>query len=132
MNFHSHRYHIICNQKRFLVRKMENGVSSNLRSPGGAVRNSSGIFYVLKDLSSYTLSMVVFLLCLVIRRSWKRQKRGQVESRRGSCSSSVLQRIDTGSLRGKYHQKFSPFCSFLSKLLPLPSAVKILPGIYLK
>ena len=39
------------------IRKMENGVSSNLRSPGGAVRNSSGIFYVLKDLSSYTLSM---------------------------------------------------------------------------
>ena len=38
---------------------MENGVSSNLRSPGGADRNSSGIFYVLKDLSSYTLSMVV-------------------------------------------------------------------------
>ena len=37
--------------------RMENGVSSNLRSPGGAVRNSSGIFYVLKDLSSYTLSM---------------------------------------------------------------------------
>ena len=38
---------------------MENGVSSNLRSPGGAVRNSSGIFYALKDLSSYTLSMGV-------------------------------------------------------------------------
>ena len=43
---------------------MENGVSSNLRSPGGAVRNSSGIFYVLKDLSSYTLSMV--LRCLEV------------------------------------------------------------------
>ena len=38
---------------------MENGVSSNLQSPGGAVRNSSGIFYVRKDLSSYTLSMVM-------------------------------------------------------------------------
>ena len=37
---------------------MENGVGSNLQSPGRAVRNSSGIFYVLKDLSSYTLSMV--------------------------------------------------------------------------
>ena len=37
---------------------MENGGSSNLQSPGGAVRNSSGFFYVLKDLSSYTLSMV--------------------------------------------------------------------------
>ena len=36
---------------------MENGVSSNIQSPGSAVRNSSGIFYVLKDLSSYTLSM---------------------------------------------------------------------------
>ena len=31
----------------FLVRKMENGVTSDLQSPGGAVCNSSGIFYVL-------------------------------------------------------------------------------------
>ena len=38
---------------------MENGFSTNLQSPGGAVRNSSGIFYVLKDLSSYTLSTYV-------------------------------------------------------------------------
>ena len=38
---------------------MENGVSSNLQSPGGAVCNSSGIFYVLKDVSNYTLSMTI-------------------------------------------------------------------------
>ena len=31
----------------FLVRKIEKGASSNLQSPGGAVCNLSGIFYVL-------------------------------------------------------------------------------------
>ena len=46
---------------------MENGVSSNLQSPGGAVCNSSGIFYVLKDLSSYTLSMSQLKQILIIK-----------------------------------------------------------------
>ena len=46
---------------------MENGVSSNLQSPGGAVRNSSGIFYVVKDLSSYTFwaEIISFVGCSV-------------------------------------------------------------------
>ena len=41
---------------------MENCVSSNLRSPGEAVCNLCGIFYVLEGLSRYTLSMQPILL----------------------------------------------------------------------
>ena len=36
---------------------MEKGISSNLQSQGGAVFNSSGISYVLLDLSRYIWSM---------------------------------------------------------------------------